>query len=101
MAPHLEISGVDLDVRDLLEYEREEGERTTVGGGSNSGGGPEIGVESFKFQILFVPLDIRILLSLTNSHRDAEQSALLIDEQDDILDHLEMAEIRYIASLRI
>ena len=43
---------------------------------------------------------IRIFRSLTNSHSDTEHLALLIDERDDILDHLEMAETRYIASFR-
>ena len=48
---------------------------------------------------LFLPV-IRIFRSLTDSHSDTEHLALLIDERDDILDHLEMAETRYIASFR-
>ncbi|KAF9651959.1 hypothetical protein BDM02DRAFT_3090164 [Thelephora ganbajun] len=49
---------------------------------NNSGEGPEVDIES-----LF-------------SIGDTEHLAFLIDERDDILDHLEMAETRYIASFR-
>ena len=36
----------------------------------------------------------------TDLYSDTEHLAYLIDERDDILDHLEMAETRYIASFR-
>ena len=42
---------------------------------------------------------IRVFLSLTNSPSDTEHLDLLINGQDDILDHLEVAETRYITSI--
>ena len=48
---------------------------------------------------LFLPV-IRTFRSLINSPSNAEHLNLLIDEQDDILDHLEVAETRYITSIR-
>jgi len=66
----------------------------------NSGEGPEIDIESL-FSIGFVStLLLEFSRPFTNHRSDTEHLALLIDERDDILDHLEMAETKYIASFR-
>ena len=68
---------------------------------NNSGEGPEIDIESL-FSIGFVSaLSSEISWPFTNCYSDTEHLAFLIDERDDILDHLEMAETRYIASFRM
>jgi len=67
----------------------------------NAGDGPEIDIESL-FSIGFVStLSSDFPWPFTNFYSDTEHLAFLIDERDDILDHLEMAETRYIASFRM
>ena len=68
---------------------------------ANSGEGPEIDIETL-FSIGFVSAPSSDFpWPFTNRYSDTEHLAFLIDERDDILDHLEMAETRYIASFRM
>jgi hypothetical protein len=68
---------------------------------NNSGEGPDIDIETL-FSIGFVStLSSEFSWPFTKRYSDTEHLAFLIDERDDILDHLEMAETRYIASFRM
>ena len=66
--------------------------------GTNSGEGQEIDIDPLSC-VGFVSVRYQNFLSLTNSPSDTEHLDLLINEQDDILDHLEVAETRYIISI--
>jgi len=80
--------------RERRERERRLIERDT------SGEGLEIDIESlFSIGFVFIPSS-EFPWTFTGHYSDTEHLALLIDERDDILDHLEMAETKYIASFR-